>query len=218
MNEEICRKTVIETIRFAREHGCGGIVMEHLNFSKGTKGSRRQKFHHWRHRSIVQKTEYKAHLNGMRFSTVNAWNTSRLAFDGRKGSRRQKFHHWRHRSIVQKTEYKAHLNGMRFSTVNAWNTSRLAFDGSGKVLRGKEIRNGKIPKVYGLCEFPSGKIYNCDLNASYNIGARYFIRQKTNKLDAREKTTIGAKVPQTKTRTSQTLDTLRQLNAVLRYA
>lgn len=171
MNEEICRKTVIETIRFAREHGCGGIVMEHLNFSKGMKGSRRQKFHHWRHRSIVQKTEYKAHLNGMRFSTVNAWNTSRLAFDG-----------------------------------------------TGKVLRGKEIRNGKIPKVYGLCEFPSGKIYNCDLNASYNIGARYFIRQKTNKLDAREKTTIGAKVPQTKTRTSQTLDTLRQLNAVLRYA
>ena len=137
---------------------------------------------------------------------------------GTKGSRRQKFHHWRHRSIVQKTEYKAHLNGMRFSTVNAWNTSRLAFDGTGKVLRGKEIRNGKIPKVYGLCEFPSGKIYNCDLNASYNIGARYFIRQKTNKLDAREKTTIGAKVPQTKTRTSQTLDTLRQLNAVLRYA
>ena len=142
MNEEICRKTVIETIRFAREHGCGGIVMEHLNFSKGMKGSRKQKFHYW----------------------------------------------------------------------------RLAFDGSGKVVRGKEIRNKKIPKVYGLCEFTNGKIYNCDLNASYNIGARYFIRQKTNKLDAREKTTIGAKVPQTKTRTSQTLDTLRQLNAVLRYA
>ena len=171
MNEEICRKTVIETIRFAREHGCGCIVMEHLNFSKGMKGSQKQKFHYWRHRCIVQKMEYKAHLNGMRFSTVNAWNTSRLAFDG-----------------------------------------------SGKVVRGKEIRNKKIPKVYGLCEFPSGKIYNCDLNASYNIGARYFIRQKTKKLSDSEKITIGAKVPQMKTRASQTLDTLRQLNTVLQYA
>lgn len=168
MNEEICRKTVIEIIRFAKEHGCRCIVMEHLNFSKKMKGSHKQKFHHWRHRSIVQKIEYKAHLNSMRFSTVNAWNTSRLAFDG-----------------------------------------------SGKVLRGKEIRNEKIPKVYGLCEFSNGKIYNCDLNASYNIGARYFIRQKTKKLSAFEKIRIGAKVPQTKTRTSQTLNTLRQLNAVL---
>jgi IS605 OrfB family transposase len=171
MNEEICRKTVIETVRFAREHGCGCIVMEHLDFSKK-----------------------------------------------RKGSRKQKFHHWRHRFIVQKMEYKAHLNSMRFSTVNAWNTSRLAFDGSGKVVRGKEIRNKKIPKVYGLCEFTNGKIYNCDLNASYNIGARYFIRQKTEKLSDSEKITIGAKVPQMKTRASQTLDTLRQLNAVLQYA
>ena len=29
---------------------------------------------------------------------------------------------------------------------------------------------------YDVCSFKSGKTYNCDLSASYNIGARYLIR------------------------------------------
>ena len=29
---------------------------------------------------------------------------------------------------------------------------------------------------YDMCLFTTGKMYNCDLNASYNIGARYFLR------------------------------------------
>ena len=31
--------------------------------------------------------------------------------------------------------------------------------------------------TYELCQFVNGKIYNCDLSASYNIAARYFIRE-----------------------------------------
>ena len=30
---------------------------------------------------------------------------------------------------------------------------------------------------HSLCAFQTGKRYNCDLSASYNIGARYFIRE-----------------------------------------
>jgi hypothetical protein len=50
--------------------------------------------------------------------------------------------------------------------------SNLAYDGSGVVLRGKDAGFS----TYELCKFGNGKIYNCDLSASYNIGASYFIR------------------------------------------
>ena len=45
-------------------------------------------------------------------------------------------------------------------------------DGSGRVLRGQQAN---LP-TYSLCRFQNGKVYNCDLSASYNIGSRYFIR------------------------------------------
>ena len=40
-------------------------------------------------------------------------------------------------------------------------------------MRGKEA---DFPS-YSLCRCQTGKQYNCDLNASYNIGARYDIRE-----------------------------------------
>ena len=40
-------------------------------------------------------------------------------------------------------------------------------------MRGREVSEDT---PYDVCVFKSGKIYNCDLSASYNIGARYFIR------------------------------------------
>ncbi|MGN0005305.1 MAG: hypothetical protein ACI37Z_04985 [Candidatus Gastranaerophilaceae bacterium] len=46
-------------------------------------------------------------------------------------------------------------------------TSKLAYDGTGRVLRGKYGNHN----TYELCTFITGKIYNCDLSASYNIGA-----------------------------------------------
>jgi hypothetical protein len=48
-------------------------------------------------------------------------------------------------------------------------TSSWAYDGSGRVKRGKFN--------YGRCEFASGKEYDCDLSASYNIAARFFARR-----------------------------------------
>ena len=63
----------------------------------------------------------------------------------------------------------AHRDGMRISRVCAWGTSKLAFDGSGKVTRDKHN--------HSICTFANGKQYNCDLSASYNIGARFFLRE-----------------------------------------
>jgi hypothetical protein len=100
---------------------------------------------------------------------------------------------------------------MRYSTVNAWNTSRLAYDGSGRVERGKEAEL----KSYSLCRFQNGKIYNCDLNASYNIGARYIIREIIKSLPETERLAMEAKVPSCARRSTCTLSTLYNLNAVL---
>ncbi|MBS5511538.1 MAG: transposase [Clostridium sp.] len=83
---------------------------------------------------------------------------------------------------------------MRVSRVCAWNTSRLAYDGSGPVSRD--------PKNHSLCVFQSGKQYNCDLSASYNIGARYWIREIIKTLPETERSSLEAKVPAVKRRTS----------------
>ena len=83
---------------------------------------------------------------------------------------------------------------MRVSRICAWNTSRLAYDGSGAVLR-----DGKN---HSLCTFSTGKRYHCDLSASYNIGARYFIRELLKPLPATERSLLEAKVLPVKRRTS----------------
>lgn len=71
-------------------------------------------------------------------------------------------------------EHKAHCSLIRISHVCAWNSSQLAFDGSGRL-----ERDGSN---HALATFSNGKQYNCDLSASCNIGARYFLREycKTN--------------------------------------
>ena len=97
---------------------------------------------------------------------------------------------------------------MRISRVNAWGTSRLAYDGSGSVERG-------IHGNYSICRFQNGKIYNCDLSATYNIGARYFIRELTKSLPVTARLQLEAKVPQVSKRSTCTFSTLISLNAVL---
>ena len=82
---------------------------------------------------------------------------------------KQKISLWRYRDINKKVERIAHRNGIHYSTICAKNTSKLAYDGSGSTIRGNKI-NKNTP--YSICKFKSGKLYNCDLNASYNIGAR----------------------------------------------
>ena len=131
----------------------------------------------------------------------------------KRGSRKQRLHLWKSQYVQAMVTHKAHRNLIRVSTVCAWNTSRLAFDGSGMVLRGKE--SAKADGCYSVCEFSTGKIYNCDLNASYNIGARYFVRELTKSLPETARQRLEAKVPSAVKRSTCTLSTLISLNAAL---
>lgn len=106
---------------------------------------------------------------------------------------------------------KAHRQGIRIARVNAWGTSRLAYDGSGVVARGKEAGF----KSYSLCRFKNGKIYNCDLSASYNIGSRYFIREILKSLPEKERLVLEANAPQVTKRSTCTFSTFLNLNAEL---
>lgn len=86
-----------------------------------------------------------------------------------RGSKNERLHLWRKREVIMRTEALAHKRGMRFSTVYVPGTSQYAFDGSGRVARDKDN--------HSLCTFKTGKRYNADLSASYNIGGRYLIRE-----------------------------------------
>lgn len=131
-----------------------------------------------------------------------------LDLQGKKrGSKKQRLHHWKVQAVQQIVSCKAHREGICVSRVCAWNTSSLAFDGSGKVERDKDN--------YSMCTFASGKRYNCDLSASYNICARYFIREILKSLPVRERLDMEAKVPACSKRTTCTLATLISLNAEL---
>ena len=88
-----------------------------------------------------------------------------------RGKRKMRLHIWKKRGVQKICMHMAHRKGIRVSRVCAWKTSALAYDGSGKVERD--------PGNHSLCTFGNGKRYNCDLSASYNIGARYFIRELT---------------------------------------
>ena len=121
------------------------------------------------------------------------------------GKKKQKLHLWRKRDIQKRCEHQVHRNGIRVSRICAWNTSRLAYDGTGTVARD--------PKNHSLCVFQTGKRYNCDLSASYNIGARYFIRELLKPLPVTERSLLEAKVPAVKRRTSCVYADLRKLSS-----
>ena len=180
-NKFLVNDTVSKIIKFALRNGADVIVCEFLNF----KG----------------KISCRPHGGSKKSNKKYA----------------QQLHMWKCRAIINKLKHKAHNFGMRFSRVNAKNTSALAFDGSGYVKRDK--------KNASLCTFPSGitptgrisyakgKQYNCDLNASYNIGARYFIREILDSASEKKKNQLEAKVPGVGLRTQCTLHMLRLLVA-----
>lgn len=114
---------------------------------------------------------------------------------------------WTKIAMQNKVEHKAHSNGMRFSRVSAKNTSAFAFDGSGSVQRSKTNASN--------CTFTTGKNYNCDLNASLNIGSRYYIREIEKSISEKKWSEVVAKVPQLMRRTQCTLSTLHRLVTVL---
>jgi IS605 OrfB family transposase len=121
-----------------------------------------------------------------------------LDMKGRKirGKNRQKLHMWKKQAVQKITEHHAHLCGIRISRVCAWKTSALAYDGSGPLVRDE--------KNHSLAVFANGKQYNCDLSASYNIGARYFIRELLKAVPETERSALAAKVPAVQRRTSCT--------------
>ena len=136
-----------------------------------------------------------------------------LRTNGKKhGSKKQRLSMWKHRDIQKTAESLAHRYGMHFSRVCAWNTSRLAYDGSGSAKRGRQISE-ETP--YDICRFSNGKIYNCNLSASYNIGARYFIRELDRELAFTEVPDIMAEVPDIGSGTRRTLSHLWQLDKIM---
>lgn len=132
-----------------------------------------------------------------------------------KGKSKQKLALWRKQEIQKLVKHKAHILGIRISRICAWNTSKLAFDGSGKVERGKFIQNGIEKYNYSICTFKNGKQYHCDLNASYNIGARYFIRELLKSDSVMRRLPSQTKDSDYGTGSTRTLSTLIRLNADL---
>lgn len=133
-----------------------------------------------------------------------------LDFKGKNTVKRA--HFWRYKRIYKVLTHKAHQHGLRVARVNARNTSRLAFDGSGWSKRGREI----TPDTpHALMQFPNGKMYNADLNASYNIGARYFIKHILKTVTATQRLALEVKVPQVAKRSTCTLSHLINLRSEL---
>ena len=126
----------------------------------------------------------------------------------KKGSKKQRLHFWKANYVQDMVEHKAHKLGMRIARVCAWKTSKLAYDGSGEVER-------NINGSYSVCKFKTGKIYNCDLNASYNIGARYFIRELLKSCSETDRLRILANIPECSRRITCTLSSLIKLSAEL---
>lgn len=161
--------------------------------------------------------EHAIHIAKAIVDIATIYNVDCIVFEhldtgGKKhGSKKQKLAMWNHQTVQNVTATLAHKAEIRISHICAWGTSKLAYDGSGAVLRGKN--STKTNGCYSICEFQSGKVYNCDLNASYNIGARYFIREIKAKLSQICLDKLYQAYPESQHQTQCTLDTLRKAYA-----
>ena len=131
----------------------------------------------------------------------------KLASGKVRGSYAMRIHMWRKRAIQERVKEMASRHGIRVSYVCAWNTSKYAYDGSGEVFRHSYN--------HSICLFKNGKEYNCDLSASKNIGARFFLRYYEKSIPEKLWSDCSAKVPNLSVRTMRTLSTLISLNAEL---
>ena len=138
---------------------------------------------------------------------VIVFENLRHKFKRAKRSFRARLHHWKKIAIYNKAYEMAHRNGIRVSTVNPNGTSRYAYDGSGEVERDNDN--------YSICEFVSGKIYNCDLSASYNIAARYYIRETLKPLDVNSRSELETKASLALSGTKLTYNTFKVLLNVI---
>ena len=138
---------------------------------------------------------------------VIVFENLRHKFKKAKKSFRARLHHWRKIAIYNKAYEMAHRNGIRVSTVNPNGTSKYAYDGSGEVERDNDN--------YSICKFVSGKIYNCDLSASYNIAARYYIRETLKPLDVNSRSELETKASLALSGTKLTYNTFKVLLNVI---
>ena len=138
---------------------------------------------------------------------VIVFENLRHKFKRAKRSFRARLHRWRKIAIYNKAYEMAHRNGIRVSTVNPNGTSKYAYDGSGLVERDNEN--------YSICKFVSGKTYNCDLSASYNIAARYYIRETLKPLDVNSRSELETKASLALSGTKLTYNTFKVLLNVI---
>ena len=138
---------------------------------------------------------------------VIVFENLRHKFKRAKKSFRARLHRWRKIAIYNKAYEMAHRNGIRVSTVNPNGTSRYAYDGSGEVERDNDN--------YSICKFVSGKTYNCDLSASYNIAARYYIRETLKPLDVNSRSELETKASLALSGTKLTYNTFKVLLNVI---
>ena len=199
-----------KSISFSKEHDRLHTELGRIKRNQ-KRGSRHNKTH-WRKvagisMDIADKTVKEILEFGNEYG-VDAFVLEYLDFKGKNMVKRA--HFWRYKRIYKVLTQRAHQYGLRVARVNARNTSRLAFDGSGWSKRGREI----TPETpYALMQFATGKIYNADLNASYNIGARYFIRSILKTVTATQRLALEAKVPQVAKSSTCTLSHLINLRS-----
>ena len=138
---------------------------------------------------------------------VIVFENLRHKFKRAKRSFRARLHRWRKIAIYNKAYEMAHRNGIRVSTVNPNGTSKYAYDGSGLVERDNDN--------YSICKFVNGKTYNCDLSASYNIAARYYIRETLKPLDVNSRSELETKASLALSGTKLTYNTFKVLLNVI---
>lgn len=199
-------------IDFAGEKDLLNHMTGRIRRAQGTPGRQNQIRKRWKYAvRLNEELSRKISIAIFRFAQEQGCDTvvfEHLDMQGKiRGSRKQKLHLWRKRDIQKRCEHMAHRRGIRCSHVNAWGTSAYAYDGSGKVERDKAN--------HSMCTFSSGKRYHSDLSASYNIGARYWLREIIKSLPETEGSLLEAEVPAVKRRSRCVYEDLLCVNRVL---
>lgn len=177
--------------KVARASGTGQPLSAFYTKLDGVKANYARQLSHW-----IVDTAHKHGVYGIVMENLGRMKPKR---------KKDKIHHWCKKKIYSLTKGIAMRYGIRVFLINPKNTSALAFDGSGRVERNWSNDS--------LCTFKNGKRYHADLNASYNIAARYFIREYKKSMPETAWSECMAKVPALSRRTDCTLSTLRELCA-----
>ncbi len=144
-------------------------------------------------RAASRNTEIARSVARCIITTATQHGVRVIAFERLKGFRprggryrsslRTRFHLWLHRQVRDIVSSQAEEAGIRVVSVNPRGTSKFAFDGSGPVKRDE----GNA----ALATFSTGKRYDADLNAAYNIAARHHYRYWRHELELDKPPTPG---------------------------